>query len=815
MSKHSLRIGGGKFATKNTKLLGYGQGDISGKYVSRELNWDRGSDVSATRVGSDGFIKKGRENKFTYSNNFASTVAGGHDSWGHHGLAAMKSKDSASPQPQPGYDGTTDAAFISASVGGATSHHRIQRDSISFDGVQTFSIYVKKEGIYKFFAITTQSANNEAYFNIEKGTVASKGSQVIEAQIISVGGGWYRIAMTVNMNVTTLRFNICQDSGSTQFQGDGVSGVFIQDAQWETGLVLTDYIESATTTTGKAGILDDEPRIDYHNSSSTPHLLIEPKRTNLVTNSEYIPAYTLTRSSVKSGYTSPEGVKNAYKIVGNSESDTHLVVSPTLAIDVALSGEEIFDGGFDDASKWTAQTGVTVAGSKATWDGSQSSTGSGTYETNGKLHNVQDTYLLSNRVYLATYTISGYSAGTIRIKMGNTGYGTARSANGTYTEYIRAVVTDFSKPQFEPDVNFVGSVDTVSVKEAITHTLSVFVKPDGVDYVRLMLTNTTVSQWASKYFDLKDKVVGTTSVGGSGTGEGAVLDSGIEDYGNGWYRIHATCTLPETEDAQVRLYLAEDDNDAVFVGNGEDGVQVYGFSCEVLRSTSSPNARSKGDYPTSYIPTYGAIATREGDHHHAVITGATDSGILGNYKTSFLFDGESFRDFGNNRFMGLFNTTGSGNDPRVLLYTGSMINSHADSAYPSSYQVRLQYRVQGQSDTILMAGTAQSIDLRYDLRHNRRIKALGRLNETEMSLFVNGLKITSGSGTIAKGVATIVKGEEIQKIDITDVAEDLGHRVKDMQFFPFSVTDNDGCILTSLTTYTTFTSMVDTLKYSS
>jgi len=810
MSKHSLRIGGGKFATKNTKLLGYGQGDISGKYVSRELNWTRGSDVSATRVGSDGLIKKCRENKFTYSNNFSSAGP-----WGHHGLAAMKSKDSSFSQPQPGYDETTDVALITSSVGDATSHHRIQRDSISFDGVQTFSIYVKKEGIYKFFAITTQSADNEAYFNIERGTVVSKGSQVIDAQIISVGGGWYRVAMTVNMNVTTLRFNICQESGSTQFQGDGVSGVFIQDAQWETGLVLTDYIESATTTTGKAGILDDEPRIDYHNSSSTPHLLIEPKRTNLVTNSEYIPAYTLTRSSVKSGYTSPEGVKNAYKIVGNSESDTHLVVSPTLAIDVALSGEEIFDGGFDDASKWTAQTGVTVAGSKATWDGSQSSTGSGTYETNGKLHNVQDTYLLSNRVYLATYTISGYSAGTIRIKMGNTGYGTARSANGTYTEYIRAVVTDFSKPQFEPDVNFVGSVDTVSVKEAITHTLSVFVKPDGVDYVRLMLTNTTVSQWASKYFDLKDKVVGTTSVGGSGTGEGAVLDSGIEDYGNGWYRIHATCTLPETTTGQIRLYLAEDDNDAVFVGNGEDGVQVYGFSCEVLRGTSSPNARSKGDYPTSYIPTYGAIATREGDHHHAVITGATDSGILGNYKTSFLFDGESFRDFGNNRFMGLFNTTGSGNDPRVLLYTGSMINSHADSAYPSSYQVRLQYRVQGQSDTILMAGTAQSIDLRYDLRHNRRIKALGRLNETEMSLFVNGLKITSGSGTIAKGVATIVKGEEIQKIDITDVAEDLGHRVKDMQFFPFSVTDNDGCILTSLTTYTTFTSMVDTLKYSS
>jgi hypothetical protein len=812
MSKHSLRIGGGKFATKNTKLLGYGQGDISGKYVSREINWDRGSDISATRVGSDGLIKKCRENKFTYSNNFSQDNSG----WGHHGLFAMRSKDSGTPQPQPGYDGTTDAALIIASAGGPTSHHRIQRDSISFDGIQTFSIYVKKQGIYKFFAITTQSANNEAYFNIESGTVASKGAQVIDAQIISVGGGWYRVAMTVNANITALRFNICQENGSTQFQGDAVSGVWIQDAQWETGLVLTDYIESTTTTTGKAGTLDDEPRIDYHNSSGTPHLLIEPQRTNLVTNSEYIPAYTQTRSSVKSGYTSPEGVKNAYKVVGNSESNTHLVVSPNFSIDAALSGEEIFDGGFDDASKWTAQTGVTVANSKATWDGSQSSiVPNGTFDTNGKLHNVQDTFLLSNRVYLVTYTISDYSAGSIRIKMGNAGYGTARSANGTYTEYIRAVITTFSKPQFEPDVNFVGSVDSVSVKEAITHTVSVFVKPDGVDYVRLMLTNTTVSHWASKYFDLKDKVVGTTSVGGSGTAEGAVVDSGIEDYGNGWYRIHATCTLPETTTGQIRLYLAEDDNDAVFVGNGEDGVQVYGFSCEVRRYTTSPNARLKSDYPTSYIPTYGHFVTRESDHHTAEITGATDSGILGNYKTSFLFDGESFRDFGNNRFMALFNTTGSGNDPRVLLYTGSMQNSQADSAYPASYQVRLQYRVQGQSDTILMAGTGDTIDLRYDLRHNRRIKALGRLNETEMSLFVNGLKITTGTGTITKGVATIVKGEEIQKIDLTDTNEDLGHRVKDMQFFPFSVTDNDGCILTSLTTYTTFTSMVDTLKYSS
>ena len=813
MSKHSLRIGGGKFATKNTKLLGYGQGDISGKYVSRELNWDRGSDISATRVGSDGLIKKCGENMFTYSNDFRRSQVSDAP-WGHSGLAAYFGPENNSeiPDGEQGYDGSGGASFLQ--VSDSNSRHSVTL-SQTFNGAQTISIYAKARG-YNFLRIGSSSDNNKAWFNLSTGSVGTKGAQVIDAQMIDVGGGWYRCSMTTYANLTSVSFDVCRQNNEYEFPGDGTNGLFIQDAQRERGLVATKYMHSATTTTGKAGTLDDEPRIDYHNSSGTPHLLLEPQRTNLIPNSEYIPAYTnKDMFAVESGYTSPEGVKNAYKLIPDTDNTTHHVTSASFAIDTALSAEEIFDGGFDDASKWTAQTGVTVANSKATWDGSQSSTGSGTYDTNGKLHNVQDTFLLSNRVYLVTYTISDYSAGSIRIKMGNAGYGTARSANGTYTEYIRAVITDFSKPQFEPDVNFVGSVDTVSVKEAITHTISVFVKPDGVDYVRLMLSNTVVSAWASKYFDLKDKVVGTTSLGGSGTGKGAVLDSGIEDYGNGWYRIHATCTLPETEDAQVKLYLAEDDNDATFAGNEEDGLQVYGFSCEVRRYTTSPNARLKGDYPTSYIPTYGAMATRESEHHTAEITGATDSGILGNYKTSFLFDGESFRDFGNNRFLALFNTTGSSNDPRVLLYSGSMQNSHSDSAYPSSYQVRLQYRVQGQSDTILMAGTAQSIDMRYDLRHNRRIKALGRLNETEMSLFVNGLKITSGSGTLNKGVATIVKGEEIQKIDITDVTEDLGHRVKDMQFFPFAVTDNDGCILTSLTTYTTFTSMVDTLKYSS
>ena len=298
--------------------------------VPADFDISRDDNLDATRVGPDGLIEKGLENKFTYSNNFASTLASGDDSWGHHGLATMKSKDSASPQPQPGYDGTTNAALITASVGSSTSHHRIQRDSISFDGVQTFSIHVKKQGIYDFFAITTNLASRDVYFNIANGTIASQGADSIDATIVNIGDGWYRVSSTVNMNVTALRFNICQESGSTQFQGDGESGFLIQDAQWQLGLVPTDYMHSETTTTGKAGIKEDEPRFDYPVAGGPPSLLIEPQRKNELDFSEYVGGWNQNTATVAlSPDNSPEGVKNAYRVTGGSGTQAGRSVTVT------------------------------------------------------------------------------------------------------------------------------------------------------------------------------------------------------------------------------------------------------------------------------------------------------------------------------------------------------------------------------------------------------------------------------------------------------------------------------------------------------
>jgi len=83
-------------------------------------------------------------------------------------------------------------------------------------------------------------------------------------------------------------------------------------------LVATDYIETGAST-AQAGILEDMPRLDYSGGASCPSLLLEPQRSNLVTQSE---VFNIDSSWFSSGRpvaetnatTSPEGLLNASKL---------------------------------------------------------------------------------------------------------------------------------------------------------------------------------------------------------------------------------------------------------------------------------------------------------------------------------------------------------------------------------------------------------------------------------------------------------------------------------------------------------------------
>jgi hypothetical protein len=225
-----------------------------------------------------------------------------------------------------GYDGSSDAWSVIPNT--ANDDHKIYQ-SISQTGVVTFSVYAKANG-YNGLALVSSNTNNGKFFNLSNGTLGNDfNSSPIDSTITEVSNGWYRCEVVFNVSAGNFfTIYVSSDGISTHsFSGNGTNGIYIQDAQLEQGLVSTDVI-TTTTTTAQAGILEDMPRLDYSGGATCGSLILEPQRTNLVYQSEYLGAWsaancTLTANSI----TSPEGVVNSFKITENSAASTQHRVS--------------------------------------------------------------------------------------------------------------------------------------------------------------------------------------------------------------------------------------------------------------------------------------------------------------------------------------------------------------------------------------------------------------------------------------------------------------------------------------------------------
>ena len=273
---------------------------------SGDFTFSRGSNLAATRVDVNGLIKKGRENVLLQSNSFLT-------SWVRTGYTLTSG--------QSGYDGSSDAWLAECTSAGQALYQ-----TSNASGVSTFSIYLK-QGTANFLRLRADQVSDAlVVFDLSDGSVHFENNQVIDANVVDLGGGWYRCSMTWNID-TLSNVQVRAEDGN----GSPILGTFyIQDAQLEAGLVATDYIETGAST-AQAGILEDMPRLDY--SGSCPALLLEPQRTNLLSHSEYFGAsyWTKTGSSVVSGFTSPEGLSNAYKLVEDSANSTHFINSSEVA----------------------------------------------------------------------------------------------------------------------------------------------------------------------------------------------------------------------------------------------------------------------------------------------------------------------------------------------------------------------------------------------------------------------------------------------------------------------------------------------------
>lgn len=126
------------------------------------------------------------------------------------------------------------------------------------------------------------------------------------------------------------------------------------------------------------------------------------------------------------------------------------------------------------------------------------------------------------------------------------------------------------------------------------HTMSFFVKKGTESWCSLRqgssIGGTSLSQ---AWFNLDAGIIGSSI--------NSPVDYGIEDYGNGWYRIYMVVNIGSGGFFRPQLNISKGDNLDLFLSNGTESIIVYGAMGEA------------GSTPTSYIATTASTVTRPSD----------------------------------------------------------------------------------------------------------------------------------------------------------------------------------------------------------
>ena len=500
--------------------------------------------------------------------------------------------------------------------------------------------------------------------------------------------------------------------------------------------------------------INDVPRLEYPLINGVvngcPSLLLEPQATNLITY--------------------PISFGNSYWTKSGA----------TIEGDPSTAGSELVtNGDFTTDTDWTKGTGWTIGGGVASSDGTQAGT-SALY---------QDCGIVLGKQYQVVYDVTSYTAGSVRIYLGGTSTGAvSRSATGTYTQQFSALGNQWVT--IEADVNFIGSIDNVSVKEVQgysspsvdfptsafklvegtstgTHVLEKNLgAPSGASFTWSIYAKKGEKDWivinaynggsARVWFDLANGVLGTES----GDAVGA-----IEELSNGWYKC--SVTRPSNTIVIFNLGLAEANGSFSYTGDGTSGVYLFMGQLEAGSYATSPTLTS--------LSAEGTTTTRVAE----TCTGAGDASTFNDSEGVLMVEGS------------LLDVSQDGN--RISISDGSSAENRITFRYLNDNEIQIELGLTNGFSETLNVGSSESFN-----------KIAVVYNSTNASIFINGFNLVTDTMSSLSGLS------QLQFNRFNSNTENFYGKTKQIQYFQTALTSAE---LETLTSWTSFTAMANAQQY--
>jgi hypothetical protein len=182
-------------------------------------------------------IEEQRTNLFTYSSEFDNAA------WGKTN-ASITANTIVAP------DGALSGDKLVETTASGSHNLEIPSSPLTVTSgiAYTFSVYAKaaERTLLRLYD-DSNSSQYTAVFNLSSGTTSDVGS-LTTASITLVGNGWYRCSVTYTTASTLLRGRIgIVSGGSSNYTGNGFSGIYIWGAQLEAGSFATSYIPTVAS----------------------------------------------------------------------------------------------------------------------------------------------------------------------------------------------------------------------------------------------------------------------------------------------------------------------------------------------------------------------------------------------------------------------------------------------------------------------------------------------------------------------------------------------------------------------------------------